>query len=191
MKNVIILGLCLSFLGTTGCTTAYWQSRGNDFADFIDIGVTYTKEPHVAVYAGFQSILSIGYADVDGGLLGLGFGQFGNLAMRNRAAGFAIEGVEQYAIGDTYDPADPSSPEKRGAGLGMLYYPTPKTTMEFLQCPKFVHLGWVGLNINCKIGELLDFVVGWTTLDIGGDDGDKRASKYDHMKAAAGTRKSN
>ena len=184
LKMLSFLGLALTMLGTTGCSTSYWSDRGNDATDFIDIGVTYSKKPHVAAYAGFQSLQSVGYADVDGGMLGLGQGQFGNLTMCNRAGGMAIEGQEQYAFGNLYDTKNPASPEKRGAGLGMLYYTPPHNAMEFLQCPKFLHLGWIGLNVNCKIGELVDFVLGWTTLDIGKDDSAKREAKYNFMKAA-------
>jgi len=179
-----VLGIVVALLAATGCAS-YWRDRGNDAADFIDVGITYSKTPQIGLYAGFQSILTIGYADVDGGMLGLGQGQFGDLPMRNRNMGLAIVGVEQYAFDGHYDALNPASPEERGAGLGMLAYPAPNSAMEFLQCPKFVHLGWIGLNVNCKIGELLDFVLGWTTLDIGGDDGAKRAVKYDFMKTTA------
>jgi len=180
-----MLGLVVILLGATGCASSYWKDRGADASDFLDIGITYSREPQVAVYAGFQSLLSVGYASVDGGMLGLGQGQFGDIAMRNRAAGLVVAGAEQYAFGAHYDPADPAYPEWRGAGFCLLSHKTPATTMEFLQCPKFVHLGWIGLNVNCKIGELLDFVLGWTTLDIGGDDGAKRAGKYNHLPPPA------
>jgi hypothetical protein len=40
-----------------------------------------------------------------------------------------------------------------------------------LYCPKVLHLGWVGVALNCHLPELADFFLGWTTLDIMGDDG--------------------
>ena len=42
---------------------------------------------------------------------------------------------------------------------------------EIMNCPKLIHLGWVGIALNCKFGELADLLLGWTTLDIMGDDG--------------------
>ena len=36
---------------------------------------------------------------------------------------------------------------------------------------KYIHLGWFGLVINARYTEVLDFVVGFTTLDLAGDDG--------------------
>ena len=41
---------------------------------------------------------------------------------------------------------------------------------QLANCPKMLHLGWVGLTLNCKFTELTDFLLGWTTLDILSDD---------------------
>lgn len=35
----------------------------------------------------------------------------------------------------------------------------------------YVHLGRVGLVANFRWGEMADFILGWTTLDIAHDDG--------------------
>jgi hypothetical protein len=35
----------------------------------------------------------------------------------------------------------------------------------------YVHLGHAGLVANLRWGEALDFLLGWTTLDIANDDG--------------------
>jgi hypothetical protein len=37
----------------------------------------------------------------------------------------------------------------------------------------YIHLGHVGLVSNFRWGEILDFALGWTTLDIANDDGVK------------------
>ncbi len=107
---------------------------------------------------------------MDGKLIGLGQRQVGLLDMRYKAAGSLLEGYEQYGYGAKYDASDPDSPPRRGAGLGLIYHETPKTVPEALQCPKFVHLLFIGLDVNCKLGEVFDFILGWTTLDIGRDD---------------------
>jgi hypothetical protein len=46
----------------------------------------------------------------------------------------------------------------------------------------FVHLGHVGLVMNLRWGEVADFLVGWTTLDLAGDDG-KRFAHWPWMPA--------
>jgi hypothetical protein len=146
------------------------KDRGNDALDIFDIGITVTKEPQIAVYAGFQSILSVGYANMEGKLIGLGQRQFGVLDMRYRAGGNLLQGYEQFGYGQKFTASDPDSPVKRGIGLGLMYDETPKTIPEALQCPKLFHLLYIGLDLNCKPGEFLDFLLGWTTLDIGHDD---------------------
>ena len=37
----------------------------------------------------------------------------------------------------------------------------------------YTHLGPVGLVTNFRWGEIFDFFLGWTTLDIANDDGVK------------------
>lgn len=166
-----ILLICVLAVASSLCSgCAYMKNRGNDALDIFDIGVTVSKEPHLAVYGGFQSLLALGYSDVEGKLIGIGQRQVGVLDMRYNAAGMLVEGYEQFAYGDKFTELDEDSPEKRGAGLGLLYYGKPDNAMEAMQCPKFVHLFFVGLNVNCKIGQLGDFILGWTTLDIGHDD---------------------
>jgi len=80
-----------------------------------------------------------------------------------------LEGYEQWGY-DNYDASGPNSPRRRGVGLGLGYDAMPRTVPEALNCPKFLHVLFMGANLNCKIGEILDFLLGWTTLDIGKDD---------------------
>jgi len=164
--SVCFLAALCAFCG--GC--AYMQNRGNDALDILDVGITVSTEPHVAAYAGFQSLLALGYSEMDGKLIGIGQRQVGILDMRYNAGGMLLEGHEQFAYGKNFDPADPESPPRRGAGLGLIYHESPRNAMEALQCAKFVHLLFIGADLNCKIGEVVDFVLGWTTLDIGRDD---------------------
>jgi hypothetical protein len=39
-----------------------------------------------------------------------------------------------------------------------------------ISCPHYLHLGWVGVVATPRYLQMLDFVAGWTTLDVGGDD---------------------
>ena len=170
VRRGIVLLAVLMFASTafTGC--AYMKNRGDDALDIFDIGVTFTKEPRFAVYGGFQSLVGVGYSNIDGKMIGVGDRHAGWLDMRYHAAGSVLEGYEQYAFDAEYDPADEDSPTKRGVGLGLIYGGYPDTFIGALNCPKFVHLGFIGVNLNCKIGQVLDFILGWTTLDIGQDD---------------------
>ena len=64
----------------------------------------------------------------------------------------------------------PGRPKTAGVGLGLIYHERPATVVKFLECPKFIHLLFIGVDLNCKIAEAADFILGWTTLDIGSDD---------------------
>ena len=163
--RVLILSAVLATLVlSSGC--AYMKDRGHDALNIFDIGITVTKQPHFGIYAGFNSLLAAGYTDIpDGWLLGLGHTHFGALDMRYHGAGALLEGYEAQGY-DDFDKNDPNSPRERGMGFGMLYSHTPRTIPEAMQCNKIVHVGWIGLDLNCKIGGLLNFIVGWTTFSL-------------------------
>lgn len=166
--GILASGLIGLTVLTNGC--AYMQARGNDAKDVFDIGITVTKTPHVGVYAGFNSIIGVGYVNMDGHMLGMAQRRAGVLPMRFSAGGMVLEGYEQYGYCDDFDANDKATPKRRGNALGMLYDAKPSGGMEMFQCPKIVHLGWVGVNVTCKLSELADFVLGWTTIDIADDD---------------------
>jgi len=150
----------------SGC--AYLKDRGNDALDILDVGITFTKEPRIGLYADFQSIGSLGYAEIDGWMLGIGNRRAGWLPMRYHVGGAVLEGREEWAYGD-YE-SDPDIIQKQGVGLGMIYHGVPATVPKAFNCAKFAHLVFIGVNLDCKIMEAVDFVLGWTTLDIGYDD---------------------
>ena len=169
-SRTLLLAAAFAIISAASGACAYLSDRGNDALDMFDVGVTVSPKPHFGVYAGFQSILGIGYADIDGKLLGIGDRKVGALDMRYKAAGSLLEAKEAWAFADDYDKADEDSPQRRGVGLGLIYGPYPKTVMGALNCPKLIHLGFIGFNLNCKIGQIADFILGWTTLDIASDD---------------------
>ena len=69
--RALVLAVVLATLVlSSGC--AYMKDRGHDALNIFDIGFTVTKQPHFGIYAGFNSILALGYMDMpDGWLLGL------------------------------------------------------------------------------------------------------------------------
>ena len=160
-----LLGITLVIAG--GC--GYLQNRGGDALDMIDAGVTVSPEPQFSLYVGLLNVLSLGYSNMDGTLYGLSEGRGGKVAARQNAAGMLLVGTEQLGYRDVeFD--DPASPEPWKVGpVGLAEGPGPRNG-QVINCPKLLHLGWVGLTLNCKFGELADFLLGWTTLDIMNDD---------------------
>ena len=164
--GVILLALLTC---STGC--AYLKDRGNDALDFAELGVTVSKRPAFSLYVGFLNILSLGYSRMDGTLYGLARRDAGAVPVRQYAGGVLLWGEEQMGYWADFDPADPNSPEAWRVGpIGLIQGPGPDERDEVLNCPKLLHLGWVGLHLNCHLGELADFLLGWTTIDFMGDD---------------------
>ncbi|MHC4788994.1 MAG: hypothetical protein ACYS8K_07295, partial [Planctomycetota bacterium] len=53
--------------------------------------------------------------------------------------------------------------------LGLLHGPGPGVR-DAVSCPKLLHLGWVGVELNCRFVELADFLLGWAGVDFMEDD---------------------
>ncbi len=163
---VVTLGITMAFAG--GC--GYLQNRGSDALDIIDAGVTVSPQPQFSLYSGFLNVLSLGYSNMDGTFYGLSEGRGGKAVARQNAGGLLLYGVEQLGYRDV-NFENPASPEPWKVGIiGLAEGPGPRNG-QVVNCPKLLHLGWVGLTLNCKFGELADFLLGWTTADIMGDDG--------------------
>jgi hypothetical protein len=174
----VVLGMFVFTSVFSGC--AYLKNRGNDTLDMFDLGITVSKKPGFALYMDKPPVMPMGYANVDGKLIGLGRSRFGVHDFREKAVGYLIGGSIQRGL-DNYDPQDPNALKEYGAGLiGYLNGTTafqndpaigetgrPKTRPT---CPLTIHLGWVGFEWGCKFWDMLDFVLGWTTFDIGHDD---------------------
>ncbi|MCD6417035.1 MAG: hypothetical protein J7M08_10145 [Planctomycetes bacterium] len=160
------LGLALVLLGD-GC--AYMRQRGNDALDVLDVGVTVSKDPGFSLYAGLLNVVSLGYSNVDGTILGVGGRHAGAVPMRHNASGLLLWGSEQLGYQD-FRVEDPESPPSWRVGpIGLARGPRP-AKRDIMNCPKLLHLGWLGFAMNCKFAELADFFLGWTTLDIMDDD---------------------
>ena len=171
LHRMLLVMVVLSTVTVLSSGCAYLKNRGNDLVDTFDMGITFTEKPRVGVFISFNSLLAAGYSNIDDGKL-LGFAQrnVGWLDMRYQAAGALLYGYEQWGYDDNFDKNDPKSPKRRGDGLGLIDYESPKGFCEALQCGKILHLGFIGLNLNCRLGDIMDLVLGLTTLDICGDD---------------------
>ncbi len=173
-----VLGVFIFTALFSGC--AYLRNRGNDALDMIDLGIIVSKKPGFALYWDKPPVMPMGFAHVEGKLIGLGRSSFGVHDFREKGVGYIIGGSLQRGL-DNYDPQDPSAPKTYGTGLmGFLKGTTafqddpakdeegrPKTRAT---CPLTIHLGWVGIDWGCKVWDMIDFFLGWTTLDIGHDD---------------------
>jgi hypothetical protein len=163
----VIIILLAGMFFNSGC--AYLQNRGNDALDVFDVGITTSEEPKFALYAGFLNIVALGYSNVDGTLVGIGHRNVGVMPVRQHAAGILVYGDEQFGYKD-FNAADPNSPEPWRVGIiGLMEGPGP-TNGQVVNCPKLLHLGWIGLTLNCKFGELADLALGLATIDIMNDD---------------------
>jgi hypothetical protein len=160
--------------GNAGC--AYLSNRGDDVLDCVDLGVTYSTDPKITLYANFLNILPIGYSNFDGQYYGTGNDHVGAMQARHDHVGLIAWGYERWGYDGDYDPADPKSPTSFYMGIGGIgqaalvdqeHFPWKN---GFVTCPKMIHLGWVGLSLNCKFGEVLDLVLGVFTIDLFNDD---------------------
>jgi len=168
------LGLLGMVLLLTGC--GYFQNRLGDARRMFDVGVTVSSKPGFSFYADFLDIAALGYAHVDGHIIGLGGGHAGYIPMRQRAAGLLLWGKEEFAFGE-FDPQDPENPASWRVGIiGLIGGPGPYGE-HILNNLKVLHLGWIGLEINGKFAEIADFILGWTTYDLMGDDTAGKAAK--------------
>lgn len=167
------LGCALVFLSLEGCT--YLKYRGQDAMEVIDLGVTVSKKPGFALYYDFIPIIPIGVGYVDGYFVGLGGGKAGAMPHYEKSYGAILWGQEEVGFGD-YVTDDPESLRFQRTGvIGLAQGPVPGPDY-MISCPHYLHLGWVGLVVSPRYLQIIDFLVGFTTLDICHDDGKERGS---------------
>jgi len=174
---LLLLTLSLFF---SGCT--YLKNRGNDAMDIIDIGITFNNEwkPDFGLYFDFFNVLPIGYANVDGKMIGWGNRNAGWLDYNERSWGVIGWGSEKRGCGE-FNPLDPhqARPDQRTLAerpdfnvgvVRMASEDNSPPVPQFFECNKMIFLGWIGIYNTCRPGDIIDFILGWTTLDIMGDD---------------------
>ena len=158
---------------TAGCT--YLRHRGEDAMDMLDIGVTLSKKPGLAVYYDFIPLVPLGFCHVDGYFAGLGGGQFGFMPHTQRNIGLGVWGQEAVGFGE-FDLEDPETVNFQRSGLaGMVHGPFPGPDY-LISCPHYLHVGWIGLVGSPRYLQALDFVLGWAIIDLCSDDGRPRGS---------------
>ncbi len=201
-RLLVILVAALGLLPSVqGC--AHLKHRADDFAEIADIGFTISKKPYFALYADELSLLPVGYAHVDGHFIGWGGGQVGKTTHSVHLSGLLIHGKEELGWHRKHEGEGGMKEAEaikawrnregfieQGAGATMVVDDTVRfiTGKMFegqnqpdhsLSCLHYIHLGWVGVVVNVRTLDILDFVLGWFgidfgRLDLGGDDGTER-----------------
>ncbi|MDH3346283.1 MAG: hypothetical protein OEL75_03785 [Kiritimatiellaceae bacterium] len=158
------------------------KNRGNDLADIFDIGITVNGgAPQFRLE--FQPFLfPIGYSNLDGKLIGFGNRKWGVNEFESKGWGALLTGEGKYGTGP-FNPCDPrqyepiddpeNAPEERPSyamGLIPVMQDGNDLWAKNIECNKGIHLGWIGIHLPCRPLDLVDFVLGFTTLDIMKDD---------------------
>jgi len=170
--KMLLLGtLVLASLGSTGC--AYLGNRGRDALDIFDAGILVSdhSRPDFAAFLDFWNLFPIGYAHVEGKLIGIGGGRVGIQEFRHLDSwGVLVVGAEQRAVGPLEPGAD--VPPRYDQGIVRLIAGAERKPPfhQYFDCDRTFHLGWVGLHLRIKLDDLADFVTGWAGLDIMHDD---------------------
>ncbi|MGD2175927.1 MAG: hypothetical protein PVJ27_11035 [Candidatus Brocadiaceae bacterium] len=166
----VIIALVTAW-SVSGCT--YLRHRGEDALDIIDLGVTFSRDWDFALYYDFVPVFPVGYGKVEGRFAGLGAGRLGRTAHREESLGLILWGREELRYGLPPDDRLEPSRFQRSGLAGLVHGPVPGPDYV-ASCPHYVHLGRVGLVATPRYYQALDFLLGWTTLDIGFDDGLQR-----------------
>ena len=188
-RGVVTLTAGLLALSVTGCT--YMGKRGHDAADMLEIGLTFSSKPQFALLpVDYFNLIGLGYSGVEGTYVGIGNRTVGVMPIKDEQSyGLLFWGKDTLKIGE-FNPNDPH--EVRVAEMRKLVeagQPLPSARPDynkglvrlplennapppitFMQCRRNFHFGWFGLHASLRPLDIIDFLVGWTTLDILGDD---------------------
>lgn len=192
MRRIRQIALVTLAAMAAGCGTTYMRNRGNDAKDIIELGVTTSDldDPGFALYMDGWNVIPLGVSKVDGKYNGLGSRQFGHLDFHDDSWGALAWGSVETQIGE-FDVNDPhqvwiEDMDKLRAAGEPLPTQMPRYNQGFVRLPmednappypsfcpcgrKHIHLGYIGVFFGIHFCEALDFVLGWTTLDIMRDD---------------------
>ncbi len=109
--------------GALGAGLAYARHRLEDAAEMVDLGLTFSAKPGLALYADFASVAPGGYGHVDGYFVGVAGGRVGPMRHHQASLGLLAWGYEEVGWGD-FDKEDPTTLNYQGVGaLGLLAPP--------------------------------------------------------------------
>ena len=169
MKKTVLILLCAALV-TSGCATSpYLTDRGRDAADIVTL--TVGKGLGVAARVG-PLPFAWGVLNDKWGLQGGGFG---------RLEDSGTVGISPAVVFDYIDPPDGEAYERRKVAEVASFWLFSFHRDFFSKGkdpggPNYITQIEVGVGLGGSIrlgfnpGELLDFILGWTTLDIFNDD---------------------
>ncbi len=169
-KMLLLTALALGSAGATGC--AYLGNRGRDALDIVDTGILVSDHarPDFAAFLNFWNLFPMGYAHVDGKLIGIGGGRAGIQDFRHVDSwGVLAWGAEQRAVGPLNTGAERPRYDQGFVRLALGTERDPPGH-QYFDCDRTFHLGWVGLHLRIKLDDLADFLTGWAGMDIMHDD---------------------
>ena len=189
VRSAMVVVVGLGLVGLSGCT--YLGHRGRDAADMFEVGLTFSKKPQFALLpVDYFNLIGLGYSQVEGTYAGIGNRRVGAMPIHDDGSyGLLFWGKDALKIGD-FNPRDPHEvwvddmealaaagqplPTARpDYNKGLIRLPVEGEApppVTFMQCRRNVHLGWIGLHASFRPLDIVDFLVGWTTLDILNDD---------------------
>ncbi|MFO7958226.1 MAG: hypothetical protein R6X33_14160 [Candidatus Brocadiia bacterium] len=171
-RRALFLAMLLPVsLSVTGCT--YMGNRGRDALEIFDVGVVVSDHarPDFAAFLNFWNIFPLGYAHVDGKLIGIGGGRAGIQQLRHDDSwGVLAWGAEQRAVGEL--PPGTDVPPRYDQGFARLALGADRDPPghQYFDCDRTFHLGWIGLHLRIQLDELADFFTGWAGMDLMADD---------------------
>jgi hypothetical protein len=113
---------------------------------------------------------------VDGYFLGLGGGRLGFTRHFETCWGLLVLGHEIHGWGD-FDKSDSTTLHEQYTGAGVVLFPIVESRPSYMPaCVHYFHALFVGFVGNLRYMEVVDFVVGFSTIDINGDDGKEMAT---------------
>jgi hypothetical protein len=173
----------------TGCT--YLRNRGHDAADMLEIGITVSSKPQFAFHPlDYFNTIILGYSSVEGTYYGIGERRIGKMPFKDeRTWGLLLWGSDTLKIGK-FNPNDPhlawkdemaklkaegkplptERPRYNKGLVTLIKHDNSPPPITFMQCRRNIHLGWIGFHASLRPLDIIDFILGWTTLDIIGDD---------------------
>lgn len=164
------VGVAAMAAALTGCGT-YLERRGNDAVQMLEVGITRTEEPSISVFLCGVSLVGIGAANLEGTFSGMGGNQIGTIPFYYRSVGYLLWTYEELGWGN-YDKAKQETLYSYYGAIGGWFHHLPRRPGYSPACNHFIHFGHYGVVLNVRYLEILDFLLGWTTLDLCGDDDD-------------------
>ncbi len=165
-----VIALAALSAALAGCG-GYLKARGRDAAQMVDIGLTKSQKPCTAFFLCGISIVGFGKANLEGTFSGIGGNQVGTTRCYYRSIGYGPWTYEEIGWGD-FDVARPQTLYAQYGAIGGWFHHFARKPGYAPACNHYIHFGRRGVVFNLRYVEILDFLLGWTTLDICGDDGD-------------------